>query len=86
MPLATNDDNIDDCADRSGARGANATFNGNKYGAWRGRNSQYNTVYYNPQVLYRRGSGLNRNGVDFPNSPPTAAPLDPYERRRGRST
>src|SRR5262249_28008731 len=54
-------------------------FAGNNYGVWRGWNSQYNTVYYNPLIQYQPWVGLNRNNVDFGNAPPTAAPLDPYE-------
>ncbi len=61
------------------ALSGDAAFNTNNYGVWRGRNSQYNTVYYNPQVRYAPWVGLNRSNVDFPNAPPTAAPLDPYD-------
>jgi type IV pilus assembly protein PilY1 len=61
------------------ALAGDAAFNGNNYGVWRGWNSQYNTVYYDPTIQYKPWVGLNRNNVDFTNSPPTAAPLDPYE-------
>ncbi len=68
-------------ADGSGAFGTPSVGNPEYevYGVWRARNSQYNTVYYNPQIQYKPWVGLNRNNVDFPNAPPTAAPLDPYD-------
>ena len=58
---------------------ANPRFINNQYGVWRGWNSQYNTVYYNPTIMYEPWLGLNRNGVDFAPSNPTAAILDPYD-------
>ncbi len=79
MPLATNNDNTNTVPTEEGLTAANAIFGGNQFGAWRARNSQFNTVYYNPKILYRPWVGLNRSGVDFPNSNPTAAVMDPYE-------
>ncbi len=78
IPLATNNSNSA-ILPTEAALNASAIFVGNHFGVWRGRNSQFNTVYYNPAILYRPWVGLNRSGVDFPNSPPTAAVLDPYE-------
>ncbi len=64
-------------ADTSGAFSGSPNYG--IYGVWRARNSQYNTIYYNPQIQYTPWVGLNRSNVDFPNAPPTAAPLDPYD-------
>lgn len=57
----------------------NNKFRNNDYGVWRAWNPQYNTIYYNPLVFYEPWIGLNRNSVDFPQSVPTAAVLDPYD-------
>jgi type IV pilus assembly protein PilY1 len=46
-------------------------------GLWRIRNSTFNTVYYNPEVLYEPWEGLNSDDVDFPESTPTAARHNP---------
>ena len=54
-------------------------FDGNDYGVWRGRNAQYSTVYYNPEIEYRPWVGLDRNNQEFQNVDWTEAPLDPYD-------
>ena len=52
---------------------------GNDYGVWRARNHQFNTIYYNPEIQYTPWIGLNRNGQDFTDADPEAAPLDPFD-------
>ena len=58
---------------------ANPDMDGNDYGVWRARNHQYNTIYYNPEIEYQPWIGLDRDGNDFVNAPPNAAPLDPFD-------
>jgi type IV pilus assembly protein PilY1 len=57
----------------------NPKFTNNQYGVWRAWNPQYNTIYYDPTIMYEPWIGLDRNGVDFAPSNPTAAVLDPYD-------
>ncbi len=45
-------------------------------GLWKLRNPDFNNVYYNPEVQYRPWKGLHE-GVEFPDSLPTAARHDP---------
>lgn len=55
-------------------------------GVWRGRNSDYNTLYYDPTKDYEPWTGENNAGVAYPDyrnkttypSPVTSVPLDPY--------
>ena len=61
------------------ALAADPVFNGNNYGVWRARNAQYSTIYYNPQIRYVPWTGLDRNGVEFTDVSPTAAPMDPFD-------
>ncbi|MCX7063672.1 MAG: Ig-like domain-containing protein, partial [Proteobacteria bacterium] len=79
VPLASNVYGNDRILPTETALAADPVFLGNNYGVWRGRNSQYNTIYYNPQIQYKPWVGLNRSNVDFPNASATAALLDPYE-------
>jgi len=58
---------------------AGEDLNGNEFGVWRLRNSQFSTIYYNPEIEYTPWSGLDRNNNDFADAPPTAAPLDPFD-------
>ena len=37
----------------------------NEYGVWRARNYKYNSIYYNPNVLYRPWIGQDVNNNDF---------------------
>lgn len=46
-------------------------------GLWRLRNSNFNTVYYNPEIRYQPWEGLVTNDSEFPDSPPTAARHNP---------
>jgi len=52
-------------------------------GAWRAWNSDYNRIYYNPNIQYTPWEGQNINGVPFANMPPTAALYDPFQPARG---
>ncbi len=62
------------------ALAGDAAFDGNNYGVWRGRNSQYNTVYYNPQIAVQAvGRSEPQQRRLSRTSSPTAAPLDPYD-------
>ncbi|MEZ5549817.1 MAG: PilC/PilY family type IV pilus protein [Pseudomonadales bacterium] len=61
------------------ALAADAVFNGNNYGVWRARNSNYSPIYYNPRIRYIPWTGLDRNGVEFTDVDPTAAPMDPFD-------
>ena len=79
VPLTTNVYGNSSNSPTEEALAADPAFSTNNYGTWRAWNSQYNTVYYNPQVRYLPWVGLNRNNVEFPNVSPTAAPLDPYD-------
>ena len=79
VPLTTNVYGNSSILPTEEALAADPAFSTNNYGTWRAWNSQYNTVYYNPQVRYLPWVGLNRNNVEFPNVLPTAAPLDPYD-------
>ena len=54
-------------------------FTGNDFGVWRGRSPQFNTVYYNRKVRYEPWKGLDRNGNEFANINPGAAPLDVFD-------
>ncbi|MFN3236993.1 MAG: PilC/PilY family type IV pilus protein, partial [Pseudomonadales bacterium] len=46
-------------------------------GLWRLRNSEFNTVYYNPEIRYEPWEGLDFGDNPFPDSPPTAARHNP---------
>ncbi len=47
-------------------------------GLWALRNSNYNTVYYNPEISYEPWKGLTGSPADdYPDSPPTAARNNP---------
>jgi len=58
---------------------ADPDFIGNDFGVWRGRSPQFNTVYYNRTVRYEPWKGLDRNGNEFANVNPAAAPLDVFD-------
>jgi len=58
---------------------ADPDFAGNDFGVWRGRNPRYNTVYYNRTVRYEPWKGLDKNGDDFSDVNPTAAPLNAFD-------
>ena len=47
-------------------------------GVWRGWNSHYNKVYYDPTTSYMPWPGENASGNLYSNSNPLAAPIDPY--------
>ncbi|MBV1907631.1 MAG: cadherin-like domain-containing protein [Pseudomonadales bacterium] len=59
--------------------GEDSVFNGNQYGAWRARSPQYSTIYYNREVRYEPWIGLDRNGTEFADAPPAAAPMDAFD-------
>lgn len=46
-------------------------------GIWRLRNSNFNTVYYNPEIRYEPWEGLDTADDEFPDSTPTAARHNP---------
>ena len=46
--------------------------------AWRFRNYQFNTLYFNPNRTYAPWSGVDSSGTPFGNMSITAARLDPY--------
>ncbi len=47
-------------------------------GAWRARNSSFNTAYYNPAITYSPWAGTDGVGNPlYTNATPTAAPVDP---------
>jgi len=49
-------------------------------GAWRARNSSFNSLYYNPAVTYNPWSGTDASGSPlYNNASPTAAPVDPNQ-------
>ena len=63
---------------------ANAAFlTANGYtdwdGVWRTRNSDYNSVYYDPEVTYTPWLGVDDSGTAYADSSPTAARLNPYD-------
>jgi len=78
IPAPTNVYGNADVVPTEAALAASTNFTGNNYGVWRARNAQYNTVYYNPTIMYSPWVGLDRNGNEFGNVNPTAAPYDPY--------
>lgn len=45
---------------------------------WRFRNSQFNTLYFDPNRTYTPWAGVDSSGTPFANMPITAARLDPY--------
>ncbi|MBN4079489.1 hypothetical protein JYT26_02500, partial [Beggiatoa alba] len=47
-------------------------------GIWRYRNTDYNKIYYNPNVTYIPWAGVNSVGATFTNANPAAALYDPY--------
>ncbi|HFD92132.1 MAG TPA: hypothetical protein ENJ22_02450 [Gammaproteobacteria bacterium] len=48
-------------------------------GVWRARNSDYNKLYYNPEVTYTPWKGVDSNGATYTDANPNAAPVDPYD-------
>ncbi len=47
-------------------------------GAWRARNSSYNSLYYNPAITYKPWAGVDSSGnALYTDASPTAAPVDP---------
>ena len=56
------------------AQGESAPYGG----VWRGWSSDYNKVYYDPQVTYTPWAGENASGATYTNVSPMAAPIDPY--------
>ncbi len=57
------------------AQGVSALYDG---GVWRAWSSEYNKVYYDPQVTYTPWAGESASGLPYGNANPAAAPLDPY--------
>lgn len=55
------------------------TLTTNEKGAWRAWNSDYNKMYYNPDITYKPWVGVNKNGVKFGNATPSAALVNPYD-------
>ena len=51
----------------------------NERGVWRAWNHNYNTIYYNPAITYKPWVGVNKNGVAYANSNPSAALINPYD-------
>lgn len=47
-------------------------------GVWRAWNSDYNKVYYDPQITYTPWPGENSAGALYTQADPAAAPLNPY--------
>jgi len=50
-------------------------------GVWRGRNSDYNGLYYNPTRTYEPWAGFDTNNVEYTDidtTSPVNAPIDPY--------
>ena len=72
LPVAPTQETVD------ARSGAGQDLEHNQFGVWRLRNSQYSTIYYNPEIEYLPWRGLDRNNNDFQDAPPTAAPLDPF--------
>jgi len=56
------------------AQGVSAPYSG----VWRAWNSDYNKVYYDPQVTYTPWAGESASGLPYSNVNPAAAPIDPY--------
>ena len=62
------------------------TFTGAAYtasveGTWRGRNSDYNSLYYDPTRTYKPWTGFDSAGNEYANidtTSPLNAPIDPY--------
>lgn len=53
-------------------------------GAWRARNSSYNSLYYNPAITYKPWPGTDSLGnALYSNSTPSAAPVDPNNASAG---
>jgi len=48
-------------------------------GVWRAWNSDYNKIYYNPNITYVPWRGVDTNGATYSNITATAAPYDPYD-------
>ena len=53
-------------------------------GWWRAWNKDYNALYYDPTVTYVPWPGENVNNVQYTNSVPTAALIDPWNPAAGR--
>lgn len=49
--------------------------------AWRFRNADFNSLYYNPAQTYSPWAGVDANGNEFTDIDPTNAPDDPFEPR-----
>ena len=56
------------------AQGVSAPYGG----VWRGWNRDYNRLYYDPRITYTPWPGENSVGVQYTNSNPAAALIDPY--------
>ncbi|WP_126456351.1 pilus assembly protein [Sulfuriflexus mobilis] len=52
-------------------------------GAWRAWNSDYNKIYYNPNVEYTPWKGVNTAGATYANMSETVALYDPFEPSHG---
>ncbi|MFT5803599.1 MAG: type IV pilus assembly protein PilY1 [Candidatus Paceibacteria bacterium] len=58
---------------------ANTDFRGNRFGVWRGRNHQYNKLYYNPAKVYQPWVGFSPDSNDrWPDATPGAAANNPW--------
>jgi Tfp pilus tip-associated adhesin PilY1 len=61
---------------------ASADFTDNQFGVWRGRNSQYNTIYYDPETRYVPWTGSDVNNDAFTDATPSAVRLNPIDPTR----
>lgn len=63
---------------------ANTVFRGNHFGVWRGRNHQYNKLYYNPAKIYRPWVGFKvESNENWPPASPGAAQNNPWDAGEG---
>ncbi|MEM9743597.1 MAG: PilC/PilY family type IV pilus protein [Pseudomonadota bacterium] len=58
---------------------ANADTDNNQYGVWRGRNHQFNVMYYNPEIRYEPWVGYDASNVLFGPANPSAIRLNPVD-------
>ena len=58
-----------------------AAYTASVEGTWRGRNSDYNGLYYDPTRIYKPWAGFDSAGNEYANidiTTPVNAPVDPY--------
>ncbi len=51
----------------------------NEYGVWRARNYKHNSLYYNPNIMYRPWVGQDVNNNEFADANPSAIRLEPRD-------